>query len=152
VERFSVTAADSPLAVAWHVARDTLDDELDSAESLVVGDLVLLWHVLAGVVADRAVPDREAAYFRPAIYASSSTPRWLHAHAYTASDTAVYSRQTPSRVRVLPSSPDEHADALELDSCRLSCAHPRPARIGLARLLTRVVESDIEHCPNCGGG
>ena len=31
------------------------------------------------------------------------------------------------------------------------CAHDRPARIGWARLLKRVFEIDLEHCPHCGG-
>jgi len=29
--------------------------------------------------------------------------------------------------------------------------HGRPTRIGWARLLKRVFEIDMEHCPNCGG-
>ena len=32
-----------------------------------------------------------------------------------------------------------------------SCPHDRPARISWARLLKRVFEIDLEHCPNCGG-
>ena len=31
------------------------------------------------------------------------------------------------------------------------CAHSRPARISWSRLLKRVFQIDIEHCPNCGG-
>ena len=36
-------------------------------------------------------------------------------------------------------------------STESGCAHGRPARIGWARLLKRVLEIDMEHCPNFGG-
>ena len=29
--------------------------------------------------------------------------------------------------------------------------HRKPARLSWARLLKRVFEIDLEHCPNCGG-
>ena len=32
-----------------------------------------------------------------------------------------------------------------------SYRHRKPARLSWARLLKRVVEIDLEHCPNCGG-
>ena len=32
-----------------------------------------------------------------------------------------------------------------------SCAHRRPVRLRWAKLLKRVFEIDIEHCPNCRG-
>ena len=35
-------------------------------------------------------------------------------------------------------------------STESGCAHGRPARINWARLLKRVFEIDMEHCPNCG--
>jgi ABC-type protease/lipase transport system fused ATPase/permease subunit len=31
------------------------------------------------------------------------------------------------------------------------CAHHRPVRLSWARLLKRVFDLDLEHCPNCGG-
>ena len=31
------------------------------------------------------------------------------------------------------------------------CAHHRPVRPSGAKLLKRVFEIDMEHCPNCGG-
>ena len=30
-------------------------------------------------------------------------------------------------------------------------AHPLPARLSWARLLKRVFDIDLEHCPQCGG-
>ena len=30
-------------------------------------------------------------------------------------------------------------------------AHGRPMRLGWAKLLKRVFNLDLEHCPNCGG-
>src|SRR5690349_7602806 len=47
--------------VARHLALDPLHVELDAAEPLVVGDLVLLQQFLAVAAGDRALPDREAA-------------------------------------------------------------------------------------------
>ena len=34
---------------------------------------------------------------------------------------------------------------------RLNCAQHRPVWLSWARLLKRVFEQDLEHCPNCGG-
>jgi len=55
------------------------------------------------------------------------------------------------RAQVVPQRPHEHADASELASCEANCAHHRPVRMSWARLLKRVFEIDLEHCPNCGG-
>jgi len=55
------------------------------------------------------------------------------------------------RTQVVPQRPDEHADASQLASCEANCAHHRPVRMSWARLLKRVFEIDLEHCPNCGG-
>jgi hypothetical protein len=35
--------------------------------------------------------------------------------------------------------------------CEASCAHLGTVRLSWARLLKRVFELDLEHCPNCGG-
>ena len=35
--------------------------------------------------------------------------------------------------------------------CEGNCAHHRPVRLSWAKLLKRVFEIDLEHCPNCGG-
>jgi hypothetical protein len=35
--------------------------------------------------------------------------------------------------------------------CEATCAHHRPVRLSWAKLLKRVFEIDMEHCPNCGG-
>ena len=56
------------------------------------------------------------------------------------------------RAMVVPRGPVEHAGASALAACEPNCAHGRPARISWARLLKRVLEIDLEHCPNCGGG
>ena len=53
---------------------------------------------------------------------------------------------------VVPAGPDEATGASESGSTEQSCTHGRPARIAWVRLLKRVFELDLEHCPNCGGG
>ena len=35
--------------------------------------------------------------------------------------------------------------------CEAICAHHRPVRLSWAKLLKRVFDLDLEHCPNCGG-
>ena len=44
---------------------------------------------------------------------------------------------------------DEAAAAAE---CELESVQAMPRRIGWARLLKRVFDIDMQHCPNCGGG
>ena len=55
------------------------------------------------------------------------------------------------RALVVPACPDEDVAASELAAAEPACEHRRPARISWARLLKRVFEIDLEHCPNCGG-
>ena len=55
------------------------------------------------------------------------------------------------RSLVVPAGPQEDAGASEPATTEPGCAHHRPARISWARLLKRVFEIDLEHCPNCGG-
>jgi len=50
-------------------------------------------------------------------------------------------RKGPSRPRRPPPTAE----------CEATCAHHRPARLSWAKLLKRVFEIDLEHCPNCGG-
>ena len=55
------------------------------------------------------------------------------------------------RARVVPAGPQGQADASERAAAEPGCVHFRPARMSWARLLKRVFEIDLEHCPNCGG-
>ena len=55
------------------------------------------------------------------------------------------------RAQVVPQGPVEPADAAQPAACEANCAHHRPVRMSWARLLKRVFELDLEHCPNCGG-
>ena len=43
------------------------------------------------------------------------------------------------------------AQAAPPAECEAICAHHRPVRLSWARLLKRVFDLDLEHCPNCGG-
>ena len=56
------------------------------------------------------------------------------------------------RAMVVPAGPAEATGASESGSTEQSCTHGRPARIAWVRLLKRVFELDLEHCPNCAGG
>ena len=55
------------------------------------------------------------------------------------------------RAQVLPQEPEPLAQAEGPAECEATCAHHRPVRLSWAKLLKRVFEIDIEHCPNCGG-
>jgi hypothetical protein len=55
------------------------------------------------------------------------------------------------RAQVVPQQPESPAPATQPAECGANCAHHRPARLSWAKLLKRVFEVDMEHCPNCGG-
>jgi len=55
------------------------------------------------------------------------------------------------RAMVVPHGPEDATGKSELTATDPGCAHGRPARISWARLLKRVFQIDLEHCPNCDG-
>ena len=55
------------------------------------------------------------------------------------------------RAMVVPQEPEPAAQAVHPAECETKCAHHRPARLSWAKLLKRVFELDMAHCPNCGG-
>ena len=52
---------------------------------------------------------------------------------------------------MVPQEPEPPAQAAVPAECEAGCQHHRPVRLSWAKLLKRVFEIDIEHCPNCGG-
>ena len=63
----------------------------------------------------------------------------------------VLAPNTKMRAQVAPAGPDEQDSAACSSSAEPGCVHARPARMNRARLLKRVFEIDLEHCPDCGG-
>ena len=55
------------------------------------------------------------------------------------------------RAQVVPQEPEPTAQAAQPAPCEVNCVHHRPVRLSWAKLLKRVFEIDLEHCPNCGG-
>jgi hypothetical protein len=55
------------------------------------------------------------------------------------------------RGQVVPQEPEPPAQATQAIQFEANCAHHRPVRLSEAELLKRVLEIDMEHCPNCGG-
>ncbi len=55
------------------------------------------------------------------------------------------------RALVVPQGPEPAAQAAPPAECEATCAHRRPVRLSWAKLLERVFDLDLEHCPNCGG-
>ncbi|MBX9717124.1 MAG: transposase, partial [Burkholderiaceae bacterium] len=59
------------------------------------------------------------------------------------------------RALVVPQAPaqeDETTEAATGTHCEAETAPGRPHRISWARLLKRVFDIDMRHCPNCGAG
>ena len=54
------------------------------------------------------------------------------------------------RELVVPQEPEAPAREAKPAECEAGCAHHRPVRLSWAKLLKRVFELDLEHCPNCG--
>jgi hypothetical protein len=61
-------------------------------------------------------------------------------HGVLAPHAKLRSQIIPAPAENAPGQPADHAHA-----------HGAPARMSWARLLKRVFDIDIEHCPNCGG-
>ena len=55
------------------------------------------------------------------------------------------------RAQVVPQEPEPPAPAAPSTECEPKCVHHRPVRLGWAKLLKRVFDLDLAHCPNCGG-
>ena len=53
--------------------------------------------------------------------------------------------------QVVPQEPEAPAHEAKPAECEAGCAHHRPVRLSWAKLLKRVFDLDLEHCPNCGG-
>ena len=55
------------------------------------------------------------------------------------------------RALVVPQEPEAPAQETKPAECGANCAHHRPVRLSWAKLLKRVFEIDMAHCPSCGG-
>ena len=55
------------------------------------------------------------------------------------------------RAQGVPQEPEAPAQEAAPAECEANCAHHRPVRLSWAKLLKRVFDLDLEHCPNCGG-
>ena len=55
------------------------------------------------------------------------------------------------RALVVPQVPEAPERAAKSAECDANCTHHRPVRLSWAKLLKRVFELDLQHCPNCGG-
>ena len=53
------------------------------------------------------------------------------------------------RALVVPQVPEASEQAAKSVECDANCAHHRPVRLSWAKLLKRVFDLDLEHCPNC---
>ena len=53
--------------------------------------------------------------------------------------------------QVVPQEPEASAHEVRPAECEAGSAHHRPGRLSWAKLLKRVFDLDLEHCPNCGG-
>jgi hypothetical protein len=58
----------------------------------------------------------------------------------------------PLGVPQCPEGQEQATDAAVAAECEVEAAQARPRRISWARLLKRVFDIDMQHCPNCGNG
>ena len=49
---------------------------------------------------------------------------------------------------MVPQEPEPPARDAKPAECEVICAHHRPVRLSLAKLLKRVFDLDLKHCPN----
>jgi hypothetical protein len=54
------------------------------------------------------------------------------------------------RAQVVPHEVERPTRATAPVECEAICAHHRPVRLSWAKLINRVLEIDMEHCPQCG--
>ena len=52
---------------------------------------------------------------------------------------------------VVPPEPEPEVQESTLSACEPNCAYHRPVRLSWAKLLKRVLNLDLEHCPNYSG-
>ena len=57
-------------------------------------------------------------------------------------------QEVPQEVLQVPETPAQQAKPA---ACEANCAHHRAVRLSWAKLLKRVFDLDLQHCPNCGG-
>ena len=66
-------------------------------------------------------------------------------------DHGVLAPNAKLRALVVPQEAEAPAQAAPPAECEAGCAHHHPVRLSWAKLLKRVFDLDLEHCPNCGG-
>jgi hypothetical protein len=52
---------------------------------------------------------------------------------------------------VVPQEAEAHTQAAPPAKCEAGCAYHHSVRLRWAKLLKRVFDLDLEHCPKCGG-
>jgi hypothetical protein len=73
-------------------------------------------------------------------------------HGVLAPNAKLRAQVVPQVVPQEPERPVQAAPpAAPPAECEATCAHHRPVRLNWAKLLKRVFEIDMAHCPNCGG-
>ncbi len=64
-------------------------------------------------------------------------------------------RVLEATLAVVPQGPEVQEQATDVavgEECELKTVHALPHRFSWARLLKRVFDIDMQHCPNCGAG
>ncbi len=69
-------------------------------------------------------------------------------HGVLAPNAKLRALVVPQKV---PQAPGPAAQEAAPAECVANCAHHCPVRLSWAKLLKRVFDLDLEHCPNCGG-
>ena len=72
----------------------------------------------------------------------------LRFHGVLAHNGKLRGLVVPQEVPQVPEMPAQQAKPA---ACEANCAHHRAVRLNWAKLLKRVFDLDLQHCPNCGG-
>ena len=75
-------------------------------------------------------------------------PHLIRFHGVLAPNAKLRAQVVPQMV---PQEPEPPVQAAPPAECEATFAHHRPVRLSWAKLLKRVFEIDMAHCPNCGG-
>ena len=82
------------------------------------------------------------------VYRRGADGPLLREHGVLAPNAKLRALAVPQEVPQEPEPADQESKLAEWEA---SCAHHRPVRLSRAKLLQRVFDLDLEHCPSCGG-
>ena len=94
-----------------------------------------------------AITHRGSPFGRTRLLAAPVSRPWPHLICFS----GVLAPNAKLRALIVPQHPAPAAQVAPAAECDAPCVHHRPVRLSWSKLLKRVFEIDLEHCPNCCG-